>query len=151
MTHSMTETGINMNQKFTPLECDDDVILLEKDSFMVSRLKELIEEEIRNKLQQHIYEYTSLYPGVSMLEFLSKLSIGQKKINLKEIQHNYVTECQLLKVGGHGWQKGKLKIQICTSSVTPYQNKLYLEFSSDEPAEHDFLLDEICKIIQSDK
>ncbi|BAY44606.1 hypothetical protein SAMD00079811_22070 [Scytonema sp. HK-05] len=140
-----------MNEKFTPLECDDDVILLEKDSFMVSRLKELIEEEIRNKLQQHIYEYTSLYPGVSMLEFLSKLSIGQKKINLKEIQHNYVTECQLLKVGGHCWQKGKLKIQICTSSVTPYHNQLYLEFCPEQPVEHDFILDEICKIVQSDK
>ncbi|ARV61633.1 KGK family protein [Nostocales cyanobacterium HT-58-2] len=140
-----------MNEKFIPLECDDDVILLDKDSFKVSRLKELIEEEIRNKLQQHIYEYTSLYPGVSMLEFLSKLSIGQKKINLREIQHNYVTECQLLKVGGYSWQKGKLKIQICTSSVTPYHNKLYLEFCPDEPTEQDFLLDEICKIIHTEK
>jgi hypothetical protein len=140
-----------MDEKFTPLECDDDVILLEKDSFKISRLKELIEEEIRNKLQQHIYEYTSLYPGVSMLEFLSKLSIGQKKINLKEIQHNYVTDCQLLKVGGHAWQKGKLKIQIGTSSITPYQNQLCLEFCPDEPMEHDFLLDEICKIIQTEK
>lgn len=151
MIHLMTKSSINMNEKFTPLECDDDVILLEKDSFKVSRLKELIEEEIRNKLQQHIYEYTSLYPGVSMLEFLSKLSIGQKKINLKEIQHNYVTDCQLLKLGGHSWQKGKLKIRICTSSVTPYHNQLYLEFYCDEPMEHDSLLDEICQIVQSDK
>lgn len=146
----MTETEFVMEEKFIPLECDD-VVLLGKDSFKVSRLKELVEEEIRNKLQQHIYEYTSLYPGVSMLEFLSKLSIGQKKINLREIQHNYVTESQLLKVGGHAWQKGKLKIQIGTSPVIPYQNKLYLEFCPDELTEHDFLLDEICKIIQSDK
>jgi hypothetical protein len=112
-----------MNENFTPLECEDDVVLIGKDSFKVCRLKEVIEEEIRNKLQQHIYEYTSLYPGVSMVEIFRKLSIGQKKINLMEIQHNYVTDCQILRVGGYGWQKGQLKMKICISLINHNQNE----------------------------
>ncbi|GAB1541522.1 hypothetical protein NUACC21_41930 [Scytonema sp. NUACC21] len=139
-----------MNDKFIPLDCDDDVVLLGKDSFTVNRLKELIEEEIRNKLQQNIYEYTSLYPGVSMLEFFSKLSIGQKKINLMEIQHHYVTNCQILRVGGYGWQKGKLKIQMGISMFNQHQSQVALAFSSDEPNDQEQLMDEIYKIVQSD-
>ncbi|MBP5976407.1 KGK family protein [Brasilonema sp. CT11] len=139
-----------MNENFTPLECEDDVVLIGKDSFKVCRLKEVIEEEIRNKLQQHIYEYTSLYPGVSMVEIFRKLSIGQKKINLMEIQHNYVTDCQILRVGGYGWQKGQLKMKICISVINHNQNELNLEFCPDEPTEQESLMDEICKIIQSE-
>lgn len=139
-----------MNDKFIPLDSDEDVILLERDSFTVSRLKELIEEEIRNKLQQQIYEYTSLYPGVSMLEFFSKLSIAQKKINLKEIQHNYVTDCQMLRVGAYGWQKGKLKIQTSLSIVNQHQSKVSLAFCAEELDDQEQIMDEIYKIIQSD-
>ncbi len=39
-----------MNLKFTPLECDDDVILLERDTFTVVRFKELSNHEIKRKL-----------------------------------------------------------------------------------------------------
>ena len=40
-----------MNPKFTPLDCDDDVILLERDTFTVGRFKELSNHEIKSKVK----------------------------------------------------------------------------------------------------
>ena len=39
-----------MNSKFTPLDCDD-VILLERDTFTVGRFKELSNHEIKSKVK----------------------------------------------------------------------------------------------------
>ena len=36
------------------LDCDDDVVLFEKDTFKVSRLKELTIREARKKLETHV-------------------------------------------------------------------------------------------------
>lgn len=142
----LTETGVEMNDQFTPLD-DDDVILLGKDTFKVSRLKELVRKETKHQLKQQIYEENSLFSSTSMLEFISKISVGQQKINLTEIKHSYITDCQVLRIGGFGWQTGQLKILVCISPFAQNQNQLYLEFCSEEPAEHDLLVDEIFKII----
>ena len=135
-----------MSENFISLDSDD-VVVLGKSTFKVSILQELLDKEIRKKLHQNIYEYNSLEPGVSMLEFLSQISLGERKINLKEIGYNYVTDCQVLKIGDSSWQNGKLKIQIFISTVHYNKTQICLEFGYDDSIENDFLLDEISKII----
>ncbi|RAM48268.1 KGK family protein [Mastigocladus laminosus UU774] len=135
-----------MNEKIIPLDCDD-VILLGKDTFKVSRLKELIEKQIRHRLQRRVYESNSLEPGVSMLELFNLISLGEHHIKLSEIQFNYVINCQVLRISSEGWRKGKLNIEVCILSLNPNLNQIYLEFHPEEFIEYDSLLDDICKII----
>lgn len=135
-----------MNDKIIPLDCDD-VVLLGKDTFKVSRLKELVEKLIRHRLQRRVYESNSLEPGVSMLELFNLISLGEHHIKLSEIQFNYAINCQILRIGSEGWQKGKLNIEVCILSLNPNLNQIYLEFYPEEFIEYDSLLDDICQII----
>ena len=139
-----------MSYNFIPLDSDD-VVLLGKSTFKVSILQELLDQEIKKKLHQHIYEDNSLEPGVSMLDFLSQISLGERKIDLKEIGYNYETDCQVLKIGDRSWQNGKLKIQIFISTVHYNQTQICLEFGCDDLSENGILLDEIAKIIQPEE
>ena len=128
------------------LECDD-VVLLGEDTFKVSRIEELLKENIKEKLERRIYEYNSFHPGVPMLEFFSDISIGKTKIDLAEIKHEYVTTCQVLRINGQGWEKGKLKIQIRISPKNNYENQVYLGFIPEQPIKYEAVLDEICQIV----
>jgi hypothetical protein len=131
-----------MNNNFTPLTCDDDVILFEKDTFKISRLKELLATDMNNKLYQktHNGQY-------SVINSFSKASIGQESIKVSEIQFHFLKSCQILRIGGKGWQKGKLKIQVSKSIINDNLDKVYLEFCPDEPDEPESPLDDIRKMI----
>jgi hypothetical protein len=144
--HQFSVLETIMTDKFIPLDCDD-VVLLGKDTFQVSRFKDLIEQHIRQRLQRCIYEPSSLEPGVSISELFSLISLGEHKIQLNEIQYNYSINSYVLRIGSQGWQKGKLKIEVCISSIDPNLNQVYLEFHPEEIIEQDPLLDDIYKIL----
>ncbi|MGB3654753.1 MAG: KGK domain-containing protein [Rivularia sp. (in: cyanobacteria)] len=135
-----------MNGNFIVLESDD-VVLLGEDTFKVNRIEQLVEENFQQKLQRHIYEYNSFHPGASMLEFFSSIPIGKKKINLAEIKHEYIQNCQVLRSSGQGWEKGKLKIEIRILPANNYDNQIDLTFLPDEPIEYEAFLDDIFQIV----
>ncbi len=135
-----------MNDSFILLECDD-VVLLGEDTFKVSRIERLIEENINEKLQRHIYEYNSFHPGASMLEFFSSIPIGKTKLDLAEIKYEYIKNCQVLRSRGQGWEKGKLKIEIRILPANNYDNQIDLKFYPDEPIEYEAFLDDIFQIV----
>ncbi|MEH2212704.1 KGK domain-containing protein [Nostoc sp.] len=139
-----------MNNKFIALDCDDDVVLLQKDTFKVSRLKELVQEEICRKWESHgAYDYSIQKANTSIYEFFKKISVSQQILKIDEIKFNLIVDCQILKISGNGWQKGKLKINIYVSNITKDKYKLSLEFCSDEPPESESPLDDIRKMIQA--
>ncbi|MEO1187083.1 MAG: hypothetical protein AAFX46_21470 [Cyanobacteria bacterium J06636_27] len=72
-----------MNNHFILLESDD-VVLLGEDTFKANKIEQLIEDNIKEKLQRHIYEYNSFHPGASMLDFFSSIPIGKNKIDLPD-------------------------------------------------------------------
>lgn len=123
-----------MNPKFTLLDCDDDVILLEKDTFTVGRLKELSNQELRNKLTPSISSFRAIF-------------LSGQDIRFSDIQFNSIKDCQLLKIGGKGWQKGKVKINICISTQGTNLDKVCLEFCSDEPIAQESPLDDLRKLV----
>ncbi|HCF29146.1 MAG TPA: KGK family protein [Cyanobacteria bacterium UBA11049] len=137
-----------MNSKFTPLNCDDDVILLERDTFTVGRFKELSNHEIRNKLNYSINEGSNNRYSNSALVFSSCISLGEQKISFTEIQFNSIKDCQILKIGSKGWQKGKLKINVCISPQGCHLDKVCLEFCPDELVEPESPLDDIRKLVE---
>lgn len=101
-----------MENAFSLLEENDDVLLLNQDSFTVRRLKDLIEQAISTKIKTTVRQ-----DGLRVIDInFCKFSIGnQVELLLNDIQwSNSLIDCQLLKVGSQGWQKGKLRIQINT-------------------------------------
>lgn len=137
-----------MNENLILLE-GHDVVLLGEDTFKVSKIERLIEDNIQDKLQRRVYQKNSFNPGASMLEFFGDISIGKTKIDLAEIKHEYITNCQVLRIGGQGWEKGKLKIGIRILPVNNYENQIYLGFIPEEPIEYEAVLDEICQIVSN--
>ncbi|MDZ8035999.1 KGK domain-containing protein [Nostoc sp. DedSLP04] len=136
-----------MNNEFTPLTCDEDVILFEKDTFKISRLKELLSTDMNNKVHQQIYNQQTQKADNLVINSFAKVSIGQERIELSEIQSHFLKNCQILRIGSKGWQKGKLKIQVSKSMSGQKQDKVYLEFCPDEPDEHESPLDDLRKMI----
>jgi hypothetical protein len=124
-----------MNNQFLPLHCDDDVIQLQKDAFKVSRLKELISQEVRNKLRRSLYRETPTQDHETLiLGFLSQLNVAADIISLETLQFNAVQDCHILQVGGKLWQKGKLKIEVFISPNSKNPDVVNLEFCSTEAA-----------------
>ncbi|MEH2380808.1 MAG: KGK domain-containing protein [Nostoc sp.] len=139
-----------MNNKFITLDCDDDVVLLQKDTFKVSRLKELVREQIYSKWERHsAFDHMTQKTTTQISEFLKQISVAQDIIKIDEIQLNLIIDCQILKISGKGWQKGKLKIQIYISNVTTNKYTLCLEFCADQANESESPLDDIRKMIEA--
>jgi len=69
-----------MNNNYTPLDCDDDMILIAKDSFTVSRLKELIIKGIREKEPLSCGNNVTVSTA-SFISHLARLKIYEQDIN----------------------------------------------------------------------
>ena len=133
------EPETDMNTMFKPLEGDDNVILLDNDTFTVSRLKDLLKQQINKRF---IENYT-----IFSISFFT-LPIGNEvKVELNDIQLcNLSRDCKLLKVGSKGWQKGKLRIQVDKKLLYPHQSnetQICLEFCPDEPTVPESPLDDL--------
>jgi hypothetical protein len=137
------EPETDMNTKFEPLESDDDVILLDNDTFTVSRFKDLLRQEINKKFSVITNENKYVF-----IKNFFTLPIGNEvKIELHDIQWlNLSRDCKLLKVGSKGWQKGKLRIQVDTKISDSYSYntvQVGLEFCPDEPTVPESPLDDL--------
>jgi len=133
------ELETDMNTIFEPLESDDDVILLDNDTFTVSRLKDLLKQQINKRFTEN--------QNIFSINFFT-LPIGYEvKIELNDIQLcNLSRDCRLLKVGSKGWQKGKLKIQVDKKILHLHQSnetQIGLEFCPDEPTVPESPLDDL--------
>ncbi len=133
-----------MNNVFSPLEGDNDVLLLNRDTFTISRFKELVLQAINTKLDFRPGNgYTTLFDTT----FCTLPISGEVQVLLNNLQWcNSPIDCQLLMVGSQGWQKGKLRIQIDTKILrTRETNKIdiYIEFCPDEPTEPESPLDDL--------
>jgi len=139
-----------MSNNFIPLDCDDDVVLFQKDTFKVSRLKDLLRRITSQRLDCYIHDHENKNLG-QVDSFFRGVTIGEISISINEFQFHSTQDCQLLQLGGKGWQKGKLKIQISVPQPTYTKgNKnsvvnVYLEFSPDELEEPELSLDDIQK------
>ncbi|NEU80855.1 KGK domain-containing protein [Nostoc sp. UIC 10630] len=122
-----------MKNKFILLECGDDVICLEKDTFKVSKLRELVIREIVSKWRQEICTYKTKINNDLVGSLFSSISARDEFIPFSEIKLNAVKDCQVLKIDGNGWQKGKLEILIFIYPNSHKPNNVCFEFYPDEP------------------
>ena len=144
----LTRQGkMNMENCFIPLE-DTDILMLGKDTFIIERLKELLTQkitEIFNSPSQN---------NITIAHKLRHVPIGEIKFNAENSKWIFPTEgqeCQLLKIGYQGWQKGKMRIQVSINWYLPsgrgssytYKIAIYLEFCPEKILNLDSSLDDI--------
>jgi hypothetical protein len=118
-----------MTESFIKLEQDDDIVMLDKDTFTVSRLKELITENMNVKLSSS---------NISHLQgFLCEsLTITDKSIQLKLNEIRLVfppngIDGQLLQLKSGQWISGKIRFQV-DAHYYPQTVNTELEFAPDE-------------------
>ena len=139
---------MNNNNISISLDCDGDVVLLEKDTFKVSRLKELTIREARDKFNYSIYNpKNKTYTNVPY--FLREITIGEENLNFNYIKFETIRDCQILQVNGKGWQKGKLNIEICISPKDNKLDKVNLEFFPEQSTKPESPLDDIREMIKT--
>jgi hypothetical protein len=122
-----------MKNTFVSLEKDDDVLLINEETFTVRKFKDLLEKATNTKLKETNREANQIFSITSCT-----LPIGSElKLLLNDIQWcNFSIDCQLLQPGSQGWQKGKIRIQVNTKILSPKEeNKIHacVEFCPDEP------------------
>ncbi|MGB3650660.1 MAG: KGK domain-containing protein [Rivularia sp. (in: cyanobacteria)] len=131
------------------LDCDDDVVLFEKDTFKVSRLKELTIREVKRKLKSLMQRCKYQGLGQFMTDYFHEIIIGEEIINFDYIRFDTIKDCQILQINGKGWQKGKLNIEICISPKDNKLDKVNLEFFPEQPIEPESPLDDIRQMVQT--
>ena len=96
-----------MSDNFQLLKSDDDILLFEKDTFTVGRFKELCLESIKAKVYSKV-EQNRWFVIFSILNagFIvdKKVQTGLNSSKWESVSEEI--ECQLLKPGNSGWQKG---------------------------------------------
>ena len=133
-----------VNQKYEILEGDNDVLLLNnKDTFTVQRFKELVGNKFNDivgvYIQSKMTDVMNLMSSLSISEE-TKTMIPGGDINWNSAQKGI--DCQVLKVGSKGWEKGKIKIEV-SKSFQSGQTQACIKFSPDEPPEQKSPLDDI--------
>ncbi|VXD21132.1 conserved hypothetical protein [Planktothrix serta PCC 8927] len=144
-----------MTDNFYPLTCDDDLLLIDKDTFTVARFKEFVMDSLKDK----IYNDRSFSSDPRFKILFNTLNnynyIIDNKVKLQLTQSSWSNvsesvECKLLSLSsGKGWISGKLIIKS-TVNLFPedYKNFTYdpkspsypkseiemeLQFCPDEP------------------
>ncbi|WRH67552.1 MAG: KGK domain-containing protein [Planktothrix sp. GU0601_MAG3] len=122
-----------MTESFIKLEQDNDIVMLGKDTFTVSRLKELMTENMKVRLFSGHPELS----GHSLPVVLCKnLEITDKSIQLKLNEFRLVfppngIDGQLLQLISGQWISGKIRFQVDANNQGHIVNT-ELEFAADE-------------------
>ncbi|MEA5626841.1 KGK domain-containing protein [Nostoc sp. UHCC 0251] len=147
-----------MNKICQVLDFDADVLLFNKDTYIVSRFKELISENFSQKFRTPLREH---HGDFSVSGLFKRLCINEVNFQVEDITWQSSTEginCQVFRVGSTGWQSGKLRIKASTEIISPLMQKeagklnitVVLEFYPDNPNEPESPLDDIRKMIQAE-
>ncbi|QIR41598.1 hypothetical protein HCG51_25695 [Tolypothrix sp. PCC 7910] len=149
-----------MNNIFQVLDNDTDVVLFEKDTYTVGRLKELIHNNFGNKFYT---QFANGYQTVASL--IQSVSINEAIFKVEDITWKSSCEgrrCQILRVGSRGWETGRLRIITSTeittdnritsnkvSSSPKVKIQVIIEFCPDELLAPESPLDDIRKMMQA--
>ncbi|WP_414518773.1 KGK domain-containing protein [Nostoc sp. PCC 9305] len=144
-----------MNKICQLLDFGADVLLFNQDTYIVSRFKELISENFRQKFYKKIDNTNTTVSGIFQNLCINEVNFQAEDITWQS-SHEGIN-CKLLKVGSTNWQAGKLRIKVSTEIISPLTYKesiklniiVVLEFYPNNPNEPESPLDDIRKMIQA--
>ena len=137
-------------ENFRRLHCDDDIIMLEKDTFTVARLKELLSQNLQEFIEttgrqkdRNGTKCNLIIAGVNHLASISylfyefcKLPITDKSIyfdlsDIRLVIPPTGIDCQLLDLESRKWIKGKIRVvsDLKIKGLHSADINLELEFS----------------------
>ncbi|MDQ2097929.1 MAG: KGK domain-containing protein [Tychonema bourrellyi B0820] len=135
---------VKINTSYEILDGDDDVLLLGKATFTIRHLKELATSKFHYMLFSLKAEKES--QKQSIYYWMTELCINEEtKIMGGDINWNSPQEgidCQILKIGSKGWQKGKVQIEV-NKNIKSGETQTSIKFCPDEPLEQKSPLDDI--------
>jgi hypothetical protein len=134
-----------INRSYEILDGADDVLLLGKATFTVGRFKELVARKFDYILfsieaAEKEFRKKSIYYWMQSLSINEETTIQVGEINWSSPQEGI--DCQILRIGAKGWQKGKLKIEV-NRSFQSGEAQTSIKFCPDEPLEPKSPLDDI--------
>ena len=133
-----------MNKKYDILDGEDDVLLLDQASFTVRRFKDIVAKKFNIllciKTAGNGPINNSIYDRMQSLSLNQETTIHGGDINWSSPQEGI--DCQLLKIGSKGWQKGKLQIEV-NKNLKSGETQTSIKFCPDEPLEPKSPLDDI--------
>jgi KGK domain len=144
-----------MVNKFELLECnDEDVISFDNLLSKFSDFKNEINHILLNKIQSFFHNNDDCKNGIiERFKELSSTSIGDCNITLNLSSPRDGEPCEILRLGSHQWQKGKLRfnafieIPITKNQQRNHSNiEFTLEFAPDIPESP---LDDLRQIINN--
>ena len=128
---------------FKPLDCDDDVLLFDKETFTVGIFKELLKEDFKSKFNIAVLLNAHRSHTQIIKDTLKNMSVGKGSFQLADICWKSTNQdCQILRIGSKGWQKGKIRFQV-GFTYSDSTSEVYLEFCPDEPTEVESPLDDL--------
>jgi KGK domain len=136
---------VEINRIYETLDGDEDVLLLGKSTFTIRHLKELAASKFHKIMHQTCVAKTN-QREMEIIYWMTELCINEEtKIMGGDINWNSPQEgidCQILKIGSKGWQKGKVQIKV-NKNIKSGQTQTSIKFCPDEPLEQKSPLDEI--------
>ena len=99
-----------MEEKFSLQNCDeDDVLSFGDDTFKVSKFRKAVNGAFGNNLGNQLNSQLSSYHGVK----IDGAILAPKGINEPYARwFNDGIDCEILKLGSKGWQKGRVRIKV---------------------------------------
>lgn len=140
--------NIEFNQRYETLDGADDVLLFKhQTTFTVGKFKELVATKFNEKLSLEVQgqsrHSSSIKDCIKDLWISTETSTIISGGDINWNSHKEGIDCQVLKIGSKGWEKGKLKIEV-NKSFEPYgETQVCIKFCADEPPEQKSPLDDI--------
>ena len=135
---------IETHNNYEILDGEDDVLLLGQATFTVGRFKQLAGSNFQKMLLTHAPETNQRHKAI--IEWMTEVQINEEtKIRGGEINWNSPQEgidCQIIKIGSKGWQKGKVQIEV-NKNIKSGETHTSIKFCADEPLEQKSPLDDI--------
>ncbi|WP_041623125.1 KGK domain-containing protein [Oscillatoria nigro-viridis] len=125
---------------------DDDVLLFEEATYLVRRFKKLTASKFSKILETYVVGANNQGGKKQIIECMNELRINEQIIifgsEINWISPKEGIDCQVLKIGSNGWQKGKLKIEV-NEDLQLGETQVCIKFCPDEPLEPKSPLDDI--------
>ena len=141
----MTEKN-EAHKKYDTLDGDDDVLLFNQATFTVRRFKELAASKFSKIVETYVAEGHQPHNQKPIIDWMKELRINEETLIIGgHINWNSPQEgidCQVIKIGSKGWQKGKVQIEV-SKNIKSGEAETSIKFCPDEPVEPKSPLDDI--------
>ncbi|MEG4045591.1 KGK domain-containing protein [Microcoleus sp. Pol17_C1] len=121
----------------------DDVLLFDKATFLVRSFEELVTSkfiEVLDIIAIRESRHKSIIDCLKELRINEEIIIKGGEIDWNSPQEGI--DCQVLKIGSKGWQKGRLQIKV-KENLQSGETQVCIKFCPDEPPEQKSPLDDI--------